>query len=217
MPYAHWREAGRSNANPLGHPMSRTQTGEQPAVIELFAAIKDLFGSARGFEGVVVRNVSAKYANKQQFYSGAGAAKTGGRWNRRGLAAVYASLDVQTATAEAYQDFIYRGFPLTAIQPRVTAGARVRLSKLLDVTDTSILAQLGFTRKELLQEDWRALQREGEESWTQAIGRGAFLAGFEGVLVPSAQHKKGKNIVLFPGNFTKTSQIEILGSDQLPN
>ncbi len=106
----------------LGHRMSGMQLDEQPGVLDLFATIKGLFAIATGFEGVVVRNVSAKYANKQNFYSGAGAAKTGGRWNRQGLAAVYASLDVQTATAEAYQDFIYRGFPLTAIQPRVTAG-----------------------------------------------------------------------------------------------
>lgn len=50
---------------------------------------------------------------------------------------------------------------------------------MLDLTDSKILKKIGFTKKELVKEDWRALQKAGEESWTQAIGRGAYLARFD--------------------------------------
>lgn len=163
---------------------------DPPAVIELFETIAGLYPGADGFDDVILRNVGTKYADKNNFYSGVGASKAGGRWNRKGLEAIYASLDIQTATLEAYQDFIYRGFPMTAIMPRVTAGAKVTLDKILDLTDSKMLKAIGFTKKELMEEDWRALQEAGEESWTQAIGRGAYLARFEGIIVSSARKKR---------------------------
>ncbi len=79
--------------------------------------------------------------------------KTGGRWNRVGIETVYASLDVLTATKEAYQNFIVYKLPLSSIRPRVMAGAEVVLSKLLDITDASIRRELGFTREDLVSED----------------------------------------------------------------
>ncbi len=194
----------------------RKPTTDPPDVIELFETIASLYADANGFDGVLVRNVGAKYASKNNFYSGTGAARTGGRWNRKGLEAIYTSLDVETATLEAYQDFIYRGFPLTTITPRVTAGAKVTLGKVLDLTNSKTLKKIGFTTKELIGENWRALQKAGEESWTQAIGRGAYHAKFEGLLVPSARKEGASNLVILPRRLTKTSKIEILGADQLP-
>ncbi len=134
---------------------------ELPEVLELFNVIAKLFPMAGGFEGVIVRNVAMKYSTKNDFFSGAGAAKAGGRWNRVGMAAVYASLDVTTATQEAYQDFVYRGFPMTAIAPRVTAGAKVKLTKVFDLTDSTVRKSIGFTLRDLVEEDWRALQKMG--------------------------------------------------------
>lgn len=189
---------------------------DPPEVIKLFKAIAGPYPDAGGFDDVIVRSVGMKYAGKNNFYSGAGAAKVGGRWNPKGLEAIYASLDVETATLEAYQDFIYRGFPMTAITPRVTAAAKVALSKVLDLTDSKILKALGFTQKTLIQEDWRALQKAGEESWTQAIGRGSGIAKFEALIVASARNRDGKNIVIFPQSLSNASKIDILGIDQLP-
>lgn len=189
---------------------------ELPEVLDLFKAIAQHFPSAVGFQGVIVRTVAMKYATKNDFFSGVGAAKAGGRWNRVGLEAVYASLDVTTATHEAFQDFVYRGFPMSALAPRVTAGAKVTLAKVLELTDATVRKSIGFTLRDLVEEDWRALQKAGEESWTQAIGRGCYLAGFDGLIVPSARHNGGRNIVLFPDNIARTGKIEILGEDQLP-
>lgn len=193
-----------------------TTSTDPPAVIELFELIAELYSDAAGFDGVIIRSVGMKHANENDFYSGAGAAKAGGRWNPVGLEAIYASLDVMTATAEAYQKLIYFNVPMTTIMPRVSAGAAVSLAKVLDLTNTRILKKIDFTTKEMVEEDWRSLQSSGEESWTQAIGRGAWLAKFEGLIVPSARKEDGKNIVVFPQRLSKTSKIEILGAEQLP-
>lgn len=182
---------------------------ELPEVVGLFDVIAKLFPTAGGFEGVIVGNVAMKYATKNEFFSGAGAAKSGGRWNRVGMEAVYASLDVTTATQEAYQDFVYRGFPMTAIAPRVTAGAKV----VLDLTDAKLRKSIGFTLRDLVEEDWEALQKMGEESWTQAIGRGGYVAEFQGLIVPSARNPGGKNIVIFPTRLAKAGKIVPLGVD----
>lgn len=195
---------------------SKTITADPLEVRQLFDAIADQYSTAGGFSGAVVRCVAARYASKNDFYSGAGAAKSGGRWNRRGIEAVYASLDIETANKEAFQDLIYRGVPLTAMMPRVTAAAQINLSRVFDVSQRSVRRSIGFTRQELIGEDWRALQKAGVESWTQAIGRGCYLAGFEAMTVPSARQKHGKNIVLFPSKFAKTVKIVILGEEHLP-
>ena len=71
---------------------------------------------------------------------------------------------------------------------------------------------------DILNEDWQTIQREGDESWTQAIGRGAYSAGFEGLLVPSARHRpQGVNLVIFPDNLRVGSSIDILGKEDLPD
>jgi RES domain-containing protein len=90
------------------------------------------------------------------------------------------------------------------------------LHKVLKLTDAKVCSKIGFSLSELVNEDWKAIQSAGEEAWTQAIGRGCQLAGFEALIVPSARHKVGKNIVVFPQNLSKTSEIKILSADELP-
>ncbi|MCE2800586.1 MAG: RES domain-containing protein [Planctomycetaceae bacterium] len=190
-------------------------TEETPEVRDLFTTIERLQVRAIGFSGVLVRSVGSKYAKQTDFFSGKGAAKTGGRWNRVGLEAVYASLDVMTATKEAYQNFIVYKLPLSSIRPRVMAGADVVLNKILDITNPSIRRVLGFSLEELVNEDWRGIQTGGDESWTQAIGRGCVRSGFEGILVPSARNARGKNMVLFPQNFTAACKLQIIAANDL--
>ena len=70
--------------------MSKRKMADPPEVIALFEAIASLLPDAKGFVGVVIRSVATQYANKNDFFSGDGAAKSGGRWNRPGISAIYA-------------------------------------------------------------------------------------------------------------------------------
>lgn len=189
----------------------------EPGVQKLFDAIAASRPHAASFRGVVVRSASIGYANKHDFLSGEGAAAIGGRWNRRGVKAAYASLSPVTAAREAYQGFEAFGFDAAAIRPRVFCGAAVRLQAVLDLSDRGTRRRLGFTLEELLDEDWRTIQDEGDESWTQAIGRGAHGARFEAVLAPSARDRPdGRNLIIFPERIRAGSKVEILGESELP-
>jgi RES domain-containing protein len=141
----------------------------EPGVQELFDAIAASISKAVDLDQIVYRSASVRFANSVDFLSGAGAAAHGGRWNKRGIEAAYASLSIRTAVLEAYQNILHYGFPASSIRPRVLAGAKLRLHTLLDLTQAGIRRQLRFSLAELLDEDWQAIQDEGDESWTQAV------------------------------------------------
>jgi RES domain-containing protein len=189
----------------------------EPGVQELFDAIASCLPHAISVQGVVFRSTGLKYANEHDLVSGAGAAAVGGRWNRRGMRAIYASLSHVTAVHESYRGIEAAGFTAGDIRPRVFCGAVVRLQAVLDLTERGIRRRIGFTLEELVEEDWLCIQEEGDESWTQAIGRGAHAAGFEGLLTPSARDRpQGKNLIIFPDRLRIGSFIEIQGKDELP-
>jgi RES domain-containing protein len=188
---------------------------EPKAIRELFKKIANCLPNAVSLKANVFRSAGVKYANEQDIISGDGASQFGGRWNRRGIRAIYLSLDLMTAVKESYQAFLESGFNSSSIRPRVMAGAELNVRSLLDLTDAKIRKVLGFTLVDLTGEDWHAIQDEGEESWTQAISRGAKLAGFEGLIVPSARNHRGKNVVLFPENLPPGS-VELMAKKELP-
>jgi RES domain-containing protein len=189
----------------------------EPGVQEVFDAIVSCLRDAIALDQVVYRSAAIKHANADDFLSGAGAAAYGGRWNPLGIRAAYASQSIDTANMEAYQSILHYGFSPSTIRPRVLAGAQVKLRRVLDLTDQSIRRRLGFTLKELLKEDWLGIQEEGDESWTQAVGRGAGAAGFEGLLAPSVQDRpNGVNVVIFPDRLLRGSKIVVLGEEELP-
>lgn len=190
----------------------------EPGVQELYDAIAACLARAVPYHGVVMRSVGIRYATAKDFLSGDGAATVGGRWNPLGIKAIYASTSPVTATYEAYQNFADYGFSKSSVRPRVFCGAEVDLQKLLDLTDIGIRKRLGFTLAEILNEDWLAIQDERDESWTQATGRGAHLAEFEGLLVPSARDRPhGTNVVIFPDKLRTGSTVRIVGANELPN
>jgi RES domain-containing protein len=189
---------------------------DPPEVLELLKVIESLTPNAVPFNGIIVRSVVTEYANKSDFLSGEGAARFGGRWNRKGIKAIYGSTDILTATHEAYQQILKYGFSLSNLRPRVTAGAKVVLHRVLDLTSPANRRRIGYSLNELLTEDWQAIQMAGEESWTQVIGRGTLESGMEGLLVPSAQNPKGTNLVIFPKNIGGKTSLKILSKSALP-
>ena len=154
---------------------------------------------------------------KTTFFQASAPAQHGGRWNPPGIVTVYGSLDVITAVKESYHNFLDYGFDPSGVKPRVIAGAAVRLHRVLDLSSTGIRRKIGFALNDLLEEDWEAIQDQAEESWTQAIGRGCRLIGFEGLIAPSARNRpKGRNLIYFPDRLDQASQFELLSKHDLP-
>jgi RES domain-containing protein len=189
---------------------------ELPDVQALFDRISALADRTVGLDETVFRSATIQFAARVQMLSGLGASKFGGRWNRKGISTVYSSLDIHTAVDEAYQQFERAGFSRATILPRVFVGAEVHLQCLLDLTDSKIRRALGFRLGELICEDWQAIQFQGDESWTQTTGRGCFQAEFEGLIVPSARRRNGRNLVVFPEQFRRGSHVRLLNANDLP-
>jgi RES domain-containing protein len=170
-----------------------------PRYRELSLLVQAATALSRAWNGVAYRFVAQGKDNPVEIFSGRGSFSNGGRWNAPGtLRAVYASTTPETATTESLAYFRYYGFREGDAMPRTLVALEFDLNKILDLTDRKVRRRLRILLKEITREDWRKLQDAGKESLTQAIGRAACSAGFEGMIAPSAQVRKGMNIVFFP-------------------
>jgi RES domain-containing protein len=171
------------------------------------------------WSGVVYRSASISYASRDDLLTGAGARHAGARWNPpKSVATVYTSLEPGTAIEEALAHHRYYALPVETALPRVLVSIRAALQRVLNLTSQRALRVLGISRRQLLEEDWRARNQQGKEALTQAIGRLAWVAEWEGMLVPSSGHPGGVNLIIFPGNLSPPeSYLFIINRDQLPS
>src|SRR6202044_3523021 len=124
------------------------------------------------WSGPAYRSASLRYANRDDFLTGAGAKAAGARWNPPGsFATIYTSLAPETATLEALAHHRYFGLPIELALPRILASVQVALRRVLNLTDAKVRKRLGVTVEALRAEDWRGANVRGNEALTQAIGR----------------------------------------------
>jgi RES domain-containing protein len=157
------------------------------------------------------------YANEDDLLSGEGSRKYGGRYSPKGgFRAVYGSLELDTATAElmAYHRRQGRPDPEAVVFPFAAVSLEADVERLLDLTDAKVRRTLKVTLVELAG-DWQAAQDRGYEALTQAIGRIARAAGYQGLLFPSAARPGGRNIVLF-GDAVPPNRLRIVRKGKLP-
>jgi len=148
------------------------------------------------FNGLVYRAHNPRWAYLPT--SGEGAARHGGRFNRRGLPALYTSLDITTAWLEAQQ-----GFPFKA-QPMTLAAYRVRCARIAELTDPAALAAAGIDPADLACA-WEDLASQGLEppSWRLADAliamdcQGARVPSFAPASNPAPDAPRRQNLVLW--------------------
>ncbi|BAC90666.1 RES family NAD+ phosphorylase [Gloeobacter violaceus] len=134
--------------------------------------------------------------------SGEGAARNGGRWNPKGVPALYLSESIDTAFAE-YQQTLY-------VRPGTFCAYRLLVAGVVDLCDPTVLVELGVN-EETLPCAWREIaliRKDTPPTWTLASK--LFAAGASGVRVPSAQFNGGINIVLWRWNDAPERQVEVL-------
>jgi RES domain-containing protein len=124
--------------------------------------------------------------------SGAGAALYGGRWNAKGVPALYMSAEFTTAVAEYQQDLVTR--------PGTFCAYDVTVDDVLDLCDDAVLAAQAIDPFEKFCA-WKAIlliQRRRPPTWD--IADRLMSAGAAGVLVPSDRVTGGTNLVLWRWN-----------------
>lgn len=129
---------------------------------------------------------------------------SGARWNPRDTAALYTSLEKDTALAELDH--------LRSIQTPPTRRSGytlhrlfVRVDRLLDLRDGEVLTSMGVTDDDLVGDDLTACQ---------SVGGAAEWLGCDGLLVPSAR-ATGVNLVIFVNKQDPDATLEVAESSDI--
>jgi RES domain-containing protein len=188
---------------------------EHPRFIDLLRAIKSARKMVGPWEGRVFRAVELQWARPEYLISGEGTRKHGGRWMYARIAPVaHAAMTEDLAIKESRRAFHYYGISKPRNNPRVSVEIEVKFKRVLQLSEVENVFP-GLTCEELLLEDWEKLNGKGRETLAQAIGRAAWKAGLEGMVVPSSRDISNQNLIWFPDNLRAGSECSISGQHQL--
>ena len=157
--------------------------------------------------GFVFRTQSPKWA--LDALSGEGARRTGGRFNKKGVPAVYASLSILG---------VIRGstpFGLQ-LQPTTICAYKVDVRPIFDVSNAWDLAQKGISFADLEDPNWRAEKLVGRISTSQSVADRLIQDGYAGMLVQSFSDRASEldhNLVLWEFGPDLPTQITLVDDD----
>jgi RES domain-containing protein len=137
--------------------------------------------SPRKWGGIVYRHMFGALSPQKENLDGA-------RWNPEEVAAIYTSLDQETAIAEA--DYQIACQPFRPKAERKVHRVQVTLTSVLDLTDWDFLEELGVEKRSY---------DSPEPPHCKEVGGAVAHLGHDGLLAPSAR-ASGLNLVIFPGN-----------------
>jgi RES domain-containing protein len=134
--------------------------------------------------------------------SGEGAARFGGRFNPKGVPALYLSESIDTAFAEYQQELL--------IRPGTFCAYQLKVAGIIDLCDPKLCEAIGIT-EDILLSPWkeiRLVKKREPPTWQLSIQ--LIKQSFSGVRVPSVQRLGGINIVLWQWNDDPSRQVEVL-------
>ncbi len=167
------------------------------------------------WKGHACRFAEVDYALRVDRLLGAGARSWGGRWNPKGLAALYGSTNNVVAMAETYGAASRYGLTPDDLMPRVFFAFSADLRKVIDLSSGHIRQRLRVSEATMVSVNWRRSRRTKREVVTQAIGRAACIAGCEGLLVPTRHGTGFPNLVLFPELPGVLDRLETIRANEL--
>jgi RES domain-containing protein len=127
------------------------------------------------YRGPLYRALNPIYAREP--LSGRGAALYGGRFNPKGMIALYASLSVMTALREANQ--------VGSFQPTTLVSYDAEIDGVFDSRDEAMLRAEGLDPDMLADATWRDQMKAEGEARTQALARRLIAKGYCAMLVRS--------------------------------
>lgn len=161
---------------------------------------------AVAYSGKLYRALNPIYAREP--LSGAGAQKYGGRFNAKGIAALYTSLAPITALREANQ--------AGSLQPTTLVSYEAEIDHIFDTRDLSAMAAEGITPNQLFAITWRDEMRDHGLSRTQIFANKLIKEGYQGILVRSfatGADFGDTNLVLWKWGPTAPSKISLIDDE----
>jgi RES domain-containing protein len=147
-------------------------------------------------------------SRKREPLSTRGALLAGGRYNAKGVAALYLASSPNLAVSEHLGLGALYG--VTRFPPRLLVSIDVDLTRVLDLTAEDVLAQVRVKRDDLVgpySDD------PSHPSITQLIAQLARAQGFEAIMAPSAVEPGQENLVIFPENLSSPESVRVVGFD----
>ena len=127
------------------------------------------------YDGKLYRALNPVYAREP--LSGRGAELHGGRFNRKGMAALYTSLSIMTALREANQ--------VGNLQPTTLVSYDAEFERVFDCRDERALLAYQMDAAALCDTTWRDQMKIAGEARTQTFARRLIDDGYDGLLVRS--------------------------------
>ena len=158
--------------------------------------------------GTVYRAHNAKWAFAPQ--SGAGAARTGGRFNPVGIPALYTARRFETAWLEAQQ-----GMPFKA-QPLTLCAYTVDCDDVLDLTDPAIQTANAIAPADLAC-PWQDLATRGVTPPSWRAAKRLQAAGIAAIIVPSyasGATTADVNVVFWDWHATLPHRVVVIDDNQ---
>ena len=140
--------------------------------------------------------------------SGDGARLHGGRFNSKGVPALYTALSVMTAIREANQ--------IGTLQPTTLVSYEADIASVFDATDSDALGAYDMTPSDLAVEDWRLQMRAHGKAPTQILAERLIADGYAGLRVPSfAKGSTGEdlNMVLWVWGSTLPTKLVLIDDE----
>ena len=134
--------------------------------------------------------------------SGEGASRFGGRFNAKGVPALYLSESIDTAFAEYQQDL--------QVRPGTCCAYQLDVSKIVDLCNAQVYKAISVDKGSLLSPWKETLLVNKSTPPTWELSSQLMSQGFAGVRVPSAQMKEGVNIVLWRWNDDPSRRVIVL-------
>ena len=159
------------------------------------------------FQGLVYRAHNPEWSWTP--LSGEGARRHGGRFNRRGVPALYTSLSPLTAIREAQP----LGRPM---QPLTLCAYEVDAAPVFDAQDEERRRELGVNDSDLACPTWEAEMLAGEIPASQALGDRLIASEYAGIRVRSFAAGTGAdalNLVLWRWGPERPNRIVIIDDE----
>lgn len=158
------------------------------------------------FAGLLYRALNPVYSREP--LSGDGARRYGGRFNPKGMPALYTSQSVMTAIREANQ--------IGTLQPTTLVAYEADIGPIFDAEDPAALGAQGFTAEQLAADDWRLKMLADGKAPTQQLAERLMGAGFAGMQVRSfakGATERDMNLVLWVWGPDLPNQLRLVDDE----
>lgn len=158
------------------------------------------------YAGTLYRAINPIFAREP--LSGRGAELFGGRFNPKGVPALYLSLSIVTALREANQ--------VGSLQPTTLVSYDAEIEMIFDTRNEIALAAEGLRAKSLADPSWRDQMHKQGEAATQSLARRLMTAGYNGLLVRSFAKGAAEtdlNLVLWRWGVSAPSRLVVIDDE----